>query len=159
LEHATSLDGIEWTKAPRSPIFRNCYAPSIIQSAGEIRLYYIHDTGVVNGKRIPWEVHLATGPDLYSLRSHPANPMLKISQPWEKDALFYPYVIRERYTWLMFYASYWNRQDPGDRKAYTAIGLATSPDGITWTKYVRNPILTPIPGNPYESVYNSSQSV
>ena len=28
-----------------------------------------------------------------------------------------------------------------------------------WTKHQRNPILTPIPGSPYESIYNSSQSV
>jgi predicted GH43/DUF377 family glycosyl hydrolase len=37
--------------------------------------------------------------------------------------------------------------------------VAVSKDGIRWTKHERNPILTPIPGSPYESVYNSSQSV
>jgi hypothetical protein len=85
--------------------------------------------------------------------------MLKISQPWETGALFYPYVFREQNRWVMLYASYWNK--PGGLKGinYTAIGTAFSEDGIRWTKNPANPILTPIDGSPYESVYNSSQSV
>ena len=107
----------------------------------------------------PWEVHLATGPDLLSLKAHPRNPILTISQPWEKGALFYPYMIREGTTWILFYASYWDRKNPANKKTYTAIGIATSPDGLSWTKQESNPILTPIDGSAYESVYNSSQSL
>jgi hypothetical protein len=85
--------------------------------------------------------------------------MLKVSQPWETGALFYPYVIQEGNRWVMFYASYWKK--PGGEKGinYTAIGTAVSNDGVRWTKNGANPILTPIDGSPYESVYNSSQSV
>jgi predicted GH43/DUF377 family glycosyl hydrolase len=67
--------------------------------------------------------------------------------------------MKEDDTWIMFYASYWDKKDPNDTKGYTAIGMATSRDGLRWSKHERNPILTPIPGSPYESVYNSSQSV
>ena len=50
---------------------------------------------------------------------------------------------------------------PGDREeAYQLSGMATSHDGMAWTKNADgNPILKPIPGSAYESVYNSSQSV
>jgi len=157
VEYATSPDGLRWTKDRRSPVYRRAYAPNLVWTAGEVRMYYIHKPAAA--ERRPWEVHLATGPGLFSLRAHPANPVLRISQPWERGALFYPYVIQEGKTWVLFYASYWDKKDPSDKTGYTAIGTATSTDGIHWTKNERNPILTPIPGSPYESVYNSSQSV
>ncbi|MEO7652956.1 MAG: hypothetical protein ABIZ80_21040 [Bryobacteraceae bacterium] len=158
VEYATSSDGLQWAKNNRSPIYRGAYAPNLVQAGKEIRMYYIRKPEVA-GKKIPWEVHLATGPDLFSLKAHPANPMLKISQPWETGALFYPYVIQEGETWILFYASYWNKKGQPGSSGYTAIAMATSADGIKWTKHEANPILTPIPGSPYESVYNSSQSV
>lgn len=157
VEYATSPNGLQWSKHARSPIYRAAYAPNLVSVNGEIRMYYIHKPASTPTKKVPWEVHLATGPDLFSLKAHPANPMLKISQPWEKGALFYPYVIREDNKWILFYASYWDR--PGRKETYTAIGIATSSDGLQWTKSPANPILTPIDGSPYESVYNSSQSV
>jgi hypothetical protein len=159
VEYAVSPDGLEWTKDARSPIYRRAYAPNLVRLPGEVRMYYIHKPPSGEGERRPWEVHLATGRDLFSLAPHRANPVLRVSQPWEKNALFYPYVIREDKTWVMFYAAYWDKKDPADKTLYTAIGIATSPDGIAWTKSARNPVLTPVPGSPYESVYNSSQSV
>jgi predicted GH43/DUF377 family glycosyl hydrolase len=157
VEHATSRDGLTWEKDPRSPIYRSAYSPNLVQAGDELRMYYIAKPAKRDGKAVPWEVHLATGADLHSLKPHPANPVLTISQHWEKGALFYPYVLREGQTWVMFYAAYW--QDPPSRKGSTAIGMATSPDGTTWTKHARNPILTPTAGSTYDSLYTSSQSV
>jgi hypothetical protein len=160
VEHATSPDGLRWTKDHRNPIYQRAYAPTLVWTGSELRMYFIHDPEGSNAEKRPWEVHLASGPDLYSLMPHPANPMLKVSQPWEKQALFYPYVIREGATWIMFYASYWDNKDrPVIPGGYTAIGMATSSDGLRWTKHEANPILTPIPGSAHESVYNSSQAV
>ncbi|HTM52108.1 MAG TPA: hypothetical protein VL285_25610 [Bryobacteraceae bacterium] len=159
VEYATSPNGIDWTKDNRSPIYRRAYAPNLVQAGSELRMYYIRKPDPQKAEKWPWEVHLATGRDLFSLRPHRANPMLKISQPWENGALFYPYVLQEDGVWVMFYASYWDKKDPADKTGYTAIGMAASPDGIRWSKHDANPILTPIPGSRYESVYNSSQSV
>jgi len=160
VEYATSADGMTWEKDPRSPIYRKAYAPNLVMVDGKIRTYYIHKPESPAGAaRIPWEVHLATGRDFSSLRPHPANPMLKISQPWETGALFYPYVILEGDRWVLFYASYWKKPNGVKGTNYTAIGTATSSDGIRWTKNAANPVLTPIDGSTYESVYNSSQSV
>ncbi len=157
VEHATSRDGLNWEKDPRSPIFKAAYSPNLVQTEGELRMYYIHKPKLPDGKTGPWEVHLATGKDLYSLKPHPANPLLTVSQPWEKGALFYPYVLREKETWVMFYAAYW--QDHPSSKSATAIGLATSRDGVRWTRHAANPVLTPTPGSAYDSIYTSSQAV
>jgi sucrose-6-phosphate hydrolase SacC (GH32 family) len=160
VEYATSPNGLDWTKRPNLPVYRAAYSPNLVAVDGHVRMYYIYKPpSPAGGARIPWEVHLATGPDLLSLQPHRSNPVLKISQPWETGALFYPYVIRERDRWVMFYASYWKK--PGAVKGinYTAIGTAFSGDGLRWTKNPANPVLTPIDGSPYESVYNSSQSV
>lgn len=157
IEHATSRDGLTWEKDPRSPIYKSAYSPNLVQTDRELRMYYIHKPRQPDGKIGPWEVHLATGPDFYSLKAHAANPVLKVSQPWEKGALFYPYVLREGEVWVMFYAAYWTNH-PQSRGA-TAIGMATSPDGVTWTKHEANPVLTPTPDSKFDSIYTSSQSV
>lgn len=157
VEHATSRDGLTWEKDTRSPIYKSAYAPNLVQVGDEIRLYHIHKPIKPNGKPGSWEIHAATGPDLYSLKPHQANPMLKVSQPWEAGHLIYPYVLREGKTWVMFYAAYWSKHPSA--KTATAIGMATSKDGFHWTKNEANPVLAPTPDSDYDSVYTSSQSV
>jgi len=157
VEYAISRDGIEWKKHSASPIYRNAYAPNLLQLPGEVRMYYIHKPPKQQGRMIPWEIHLATGKDLFSLRPHRANPLLTVSQPWEHRALFYPYVLREGSTWVMFYAAYWNKGP--DAPTSTAIGMATSEDGIAWRKSDANPVFTPTEGSNYDSRYTSSQAV
>lgn len=95
VEHDTSPDGLTWTKDRRSPIYRFAYSPSLVRTADEYRMYYVHKPPHRSGRAIPWEIHLATGSDLYSLHPHAANPVLTLSQPWEKANLFYPYVLKE----------------------------------------------------------------
>jgi predicted GH43/DUF377 family glycosyl hydrolase len=157
VEHATSRDGLQWEKDSRSPIFQRAYAPHFVKVGAEVRMYYIEKPRLADGKRPPWQVSLATGADIYSLRPHPANPMITVSQGWEDRALVYPYVLREGSTWVMFYAAYW--QGHPTAKTATAIGMATSHDGVKWTKHASNPVLTPTPGSPYDAIYTSSQSV
>ncbi len=154
IEHATSPDGLNWTKDSRSPIFSAAYSPTLLQVGDEIWMYCIHKPPSVNGRTVSWEVHLARGRDFTSLKPHSGNPVLKRSQPWEQAHLFYPYVIKEGETWVMFYAAYWRGQ-PGS----TAIGMATSRDGVEWTKSDANPVLTPTPGSAFDSAYTSAQSV
>lgn len=156
--HATSPDGIHWKKHAESPIYRHAYAPNLVKVGHELRMYYVRKPGIDKRLPEPWEIHLATGRDLLTLRPYRDNPMLTLSQPWEQKALFYPYVLKQGGRWVMFYAAYWKRRFQ-TRINYTAIGCATSPDGIRWTKYSGNPVLTPTPGSPYDSVYTSSQSV
>ena len=148
VEHATSRDGLRWEKDPRSPIYRHAYSPSVLKVDGQYWMYYTHTSDNQH-----WEFHLATGPNLHSLKPHPENPILVRSQTWETGNLIYPYVLRDGKTWTMFYSGYW-----GDG-SQTAIGTATSNDGIRWTKSQNNPVVTPTKGSSYDSVYTSSQSV
>jgi len=158
VELATSNDGLHWQKDERSPIYRKAYAPNIVQLADEVRMYCVHKPEPdATGKAAPWEIHLATGRDPFSLKPHAKNPVLTVSQQWEEGALFYPYVLRENETWVMFYAAYWANQ--ADKIQRTAIGIATSADGITWTKHAGNPVVTPTLSSSYDSHYTSSQSV
>jgi hypothetical protein len=147
VEHATSADGIHWTKDPLGPIYQNAYAPNILKVGDEYRMYYVHKPASGN-----WQIHMATGPSIYSLQPSPANPILTQSQAWESSNLFYPYVLQDNGVWTMFYAGYWT---PGK----TAMGTATSTDGVYWTKTPANPIFTPTPGSTYDSLYTSSQAV
>ena len=156
VELATSRDGLTWEKDPKSPIFKNAYAPCLLKMDGEYRLYYTRKVDAA-GKGMPWEIHLATGKDLHALSPHPANPMLKLSQSWERTAIIYPYVIREADTWVLFYASYWAAS--GRKGILTAIGQATGGDGIHWKKDEANPIVKPTEGSPFDSMYTSSQCV
>lgn len=157
IDHATSRDGLTWEKDPRNPIYKTGYAPHIVQVDGEVRLYFIAKPRPIDGKRVPWEVRMVTGKDIHSLKGKAAVTVLQISQPWEKDAFFYPYVLREGETWLMFYAAYWTQHPKGANS--TAIGVAKSSDGIHWIKNPANPVLTPTVGSGHDSVYTSSQSV
>jgi predicted GH43/DUF377 family glycosyl hydrolase len=154
VEHATSRDGLSWHKDPRNPVFRRAYAPNLLQVGDKIWMYYVHKPRADGGQPSPWEIHLATGADWYSLEPHPANPMLTLGQSWEQGHLFYPHVLQDAGRWIMFYASYWSA-----RRATTAIGVATGSDGLRWEKHRENPIVTPTGGSAFDSNYTSSQSV
>ncbi len=152
VELATSRDGRRWTKDPRSPIYRRAYAPCLLRVGDAYWMYYVHKPDEGN-----WEIYLATGADLYSLAPHPANPIVTNTQAWEARHLFYPYVFQDDGVWVMLYAGYWN--NPAMDGRFTAIGAATSDDGVHWKKNPANPIFTPDAKSTYDSVYTSSQSV
>eukprot|EP00047_Mylnosiga_fluctuans_P007048 m.250773 g.250773 ORF g.250773 m.250773 type:complete len:322 (+) comp16891_c0_seq1:17-982(+) len=61
----------------------------------------------------------------------PSNPVLQATEPWEGKCVCENVASYINNTWWMWYRGGW---------ASTAVGLATSSDGITWTKYPGNPI-------------------
>ena len=56
-----------------------------------------------------------------------------------------PHVIWDEHqrTWQMWYSG-------GEQYEPNAIGYATSTDGLHWTKYSKNPVITPEPGTEWE---------
>jgi len=64
-----------------------------------------------------------------------AQPVLRAERPWEKVAVMSPHVIFDQASdsYRLWYSG-------GDQYEPDAIGYATSPDGITWTKDPTNPI-------------------
>lgn len=71
------------------------------------------------------------------------NPVLGLGSggSWDSLGVWDPSVLNNGTTYMMYY-------DGGTSSQYIEIGLATSVDGITWTKYVGNPVLnTGSPGS------------
>lgn len=60
-----------------------------------------------------------------------SNPLLSASLSWEETSVQEPMVLLESGVWKMWFTGGWTH--PG-------MGYATSPDGITWTRYAGNPV-------------------
>ena len=72
-----------------------------------------------------------------------SNPVMTRTAPWEADAICEPSVLYENNTFKMWYMGC---ATVGGQDA--ALGYATSPDGLNWTKAAGNPILQrPQPGD------------
>lgn len=72
-----------------------------------------------------------------------STPVMRPTQPWEAEGLMCPHVERDAGGWRMWYSG-------GGLEEPVAIGHATSPDGLAWTKNEANPVLAPEPANRWE---------
>lgn len=95
------------------------------------------------------ETHSAIGyamsKDGVSWRRVTNRPVLTPSVPWEHVAVMCPYVIWDQASGLycMWYSG-------GTQGEPNAIGYATSPDGLSWTRNPSNPVLRPNPAISWE---------
>ena len=82
-----------------------------------------------------WEIGYATAPAATGpWTKYAGNPILSHEETWEGSAVGLQSILRENATTYKMLYTGW-----GDGK----IGLATSSDGISWTKYASNPVLSP----------------
>jgi hypothetical protein len=139
--------GTAW-KRPDGPIYRATpgawdnqlvTGPTVVHGPdGVWRLYYA-GFGMSNG-RMRNGIGLLTSRDGMRWVADPNNPLLE-SQPgaWDEEMLEQAVVYANEQYYLWY--SGWR----GDLKPDTpiSIGLATSPDGIHWTRHARNPIIVP----------------
>ena len=137
--YATSTDGVHWTKYSGNPVLDvgssgswdagSVYKPSVIKEGNTYKMWY---HGYSNMSRIGY----ATSTDGINWTKHPNNPVLDLgsSGAWDYHGVGEPTVIKDGNLYKMWYAGYdgwWWR-----------IGYATSTDGINWTKYSNNPVLS-----------------
>ncbi len=75
---------------------------------------------------------------------HNNNPVLNggPANAWDGGRVFYHYVLFDGTKYHMWYAGY----NP-TLNVPPAIGYATSPDGLQWTKYANNPVMRPVSGS------------
>jgi predicted GH43/DUF377 family glycosyl hydrolase len=99
-------------------------------------------TGQARGRS--W-IGYATSPDGKTWQRKSDKPVLSAERPWEKVAVMCPHVLldEEERLYRMWYSA-------GEQYEPNAIGYATSPDGVKWTKHDGNPIFRPDPRLPWE---------
>jgi predicted GH43/DUF377 family glycosyl hydrolase len=103
--------------------------PAILKKDG---VYHLWFTAQAGGKSV---ISYATSPDGVNFSRRSEKPVLVAEAPWEKVAVMCPHVEWDAEAKLlrMWYSG-------GEQYEPDAIGYATSPDGLAWTKYAANPI-------------------
>jgi beta-1,2-mannobiose phosphorylase / 1,2-beta-oligomannan phosphorylase len=141
-----SPDGFHWSEpvivlGPNADTTweKDINRPVVLKKDGIYHLWYsaFNEKGSALG--------YATSPDGRQWKRMQNQPVLSPEQPWEKQCLMCPHVLwdEEARLFKMWYSG-------GERNEPNAIGYATSPDGLQWTKLPANPIFTPDPRNDWE---------
>jgi len=133
--HATSRDGINWTRSPLGPVLEpgdgwdrfGVGYPSVIKEGNLYKMWYAGYDGL--HQRIGY----ATSRDGIHWEKYPQNPVLDLGEGWDGVSVFYPSVIKDGSDYRLYYAGF-------DGKTQR-IGLALSKDGIQWERSSKNPIL------------------
>lgn len=136
-----STDGIHWSEprivlGPRkeSGWEDNLNRPVVLRRDDGYHLWYTGQTS-----KQSW-IGYATSPDGVTWKRMSDKPVLSPDAPWEKVAVMCPHVIwdAEARQFRMWYSG-------GEQFEPDALGYATSPDGLVWTKHASNPVFTPDP--------------
>jgi len=128
-----------WTKHASNPVLNlgangtwdDAYIEdaSVILDGTTYKMWYAGQDGS------NWRIGYATSPDGITWTKYASNPVVDLgtSGAWDDATVLYSSVILDGTTYKMWYSG----NDGTDYR----IGYATSPDGITWTKYGSNPVL------------------
>lgn len=78
----------------------------------------------------------ATSPDGITWTKFASNPIMDVGSvaAWDNSHLINPVVVMDDTTFKMWYMG-------ADDEGFGRVGYATSPDGITWTKFASNPVM------------------
>ena len=141
-----SADGVRWS-APRIVLGPNeatgwegrINRPAVVKRPDGYHLWY---TGQTQARSF---LGYATSGDGVTWRRRSEKPVLSPEAKWEKVAVMCPHVIWDERAkvFRMWYSG-------GDQYEPDAIGCATSPDGLTWTRHEANPIFRADPDSPWE---------
>jgi hypothetical protein len=134
--YATSTNGIDWIVYADNPVLpvgdegwdeQEADGPTVIKDDGLYKMWYHgcdHDYTVGS-------IGYATSTNGLDWTKYVGNPVLTGTVgAWDENSIWWPRVIKNGSTYEMWYYS--------DEK----VGRATSPDGIRWTKYEDNPVLS-----------------
>lgn len=142
--YATSDDGVSWKKYPGNPVLT-------YGSQGDWDTNIIWFTVIFNGGRyMMWytggyyTICLATSLDGISWSKYPGNPVLTHGDKWDSVEIFGPSVVFDGKEYKMWYT--------GSNGSKRSIGLAFSPDGILWTEYKDNPVISSDEDNSFPNV-------
>jgi predicted GH43/DUF377 family glycosyl hydrolase len=138
--YASSSDGIIWDKYENNPVLvpgnqgewddTNTDHACVLLIDGTYKMWYMGEDE--SSARIGY----ATSTDGLNWEKYNGNPVLNLGTAgtWDENEVMHPSVVFDGSTYHMWYNGY--GQD------VQRTGYATSPDGINWTKYSGNPVLT-----------------
>ena len=142
--HLTSTDGVTWTLASGSPAFTSSEVP-FAHPGADVSTAFVTDDGTWTllftsiNVTDPWAIGRATAPGPDGPWTIDAEPVLSAGADgaWDDGGVAWPSVVPTDDGFALYYAA-------GDtpRTPAGSIGLATSSDGVTWTKH-DGPILIP----------------
>lgn len=142
---STSTDGKNWS-APQiimGPNDANDWEKDLNRPVVVLKdkVYHLWYTGQARGKS--W-IGYATSTDGVNFTRQSNEPVLSPEEEWEKVAVMCPHVIWDEKEKLfkMWYSG-------GEQYEPDAIGYATSPDGLKWTKR-KDPVFVADPNNSWE---------
>jgi len=135
-----------WTKYPGNPVLPlgapgqwdggTASMPVVLFDGATYRMWYAGGRGVNEE-----DIGYATSPDGVTWTKHPSNPVLRRDLgAWDAYLMWPIAVVFHGGTYHLWYSAFAAPLQQVERTGY-----ATSPDGVTWTKYSGNPIL---PGGP-----------
>jgi predicted GH43/DUF377 family glycosyl hydrolase len=146
--YAHSNDGISWSSS-QSPVLEHgtsgswdsggVYSPSVVWNGSYYLMYF---TGVQNTLSSR-SIGMAYSRDAIRWREFPRNPVL-VPGPGQYDSTYVRSsdVLYDGHEFRMWYSGAPSSNSSTPRGYPVAIDFATSPDGINWTKYAENPVLT-----------------
>jgi predicted GH43/DUF377 family glycosyl hydrolase len=142
---STSTDGKNWSKPQviLGPNDANEWENNLNRPVVVLKdkVYHLWYTGQANGKS--W-IGYATSTDGINFTRRSNDPVLSAEEDWEKVAVMCPHVIWDEQEKLfkMWYSG-------GEQYEPDAIGYATSPDGLKWTKR-KEPVFVADPAKSWE---------
>ncbi len=133
----------QWVKDNRNPVLTptpngwdagGVYLPRVLHSGTTFRMWYL---GYGAGLEGPGKIGFAVSSDGASWEKYPTPVLLPGPQgAWDSYSVSAGSVIWNGTHYTMFYRGL------GPSFEFGGVGRATSPNGINWTKYYANPILT-----------------
>ncbi len=142
--HLASTDGVAWTPAQPDPVFTSDDVPYAMPGA-DVSTGFVTSDGTwvlilesVNSIK-PWAIGRATAPGPDGPWTVDPEPTLTAGPAgaWDAGGLSWPSVVPTKDGWAMYFTGH----DTVGVGGAEAIGMATSPDGTTWTKRDQ-PVLT-----------------
>jgi len=156
--YCTSLDGIAWSKYSGNPVLDVSYTGGWDSLGVETVSIIIDSLAPANERYKMWyagqyfnayryDFGYAYSADGINWTKHPTQ-VLEVggATSWEGGFIEGPSVIKEGNMYKMWYAGY------SLVNGKTSLGYATSTDGMLWTKYANNPVMT-TSTNGWDSIY------
>jgi len=126
---ATSSDGVSWAKYSLNPVFSGGRYPSVLFDGSIYKMWY---------EGYDYTIRYATSLNGILWTDYGSNPILVhgLSGSWDGMYVASPSVIFNGSHYIMSYSGY------QDSILSRKIGIAYSPDGISWSKDGNNPIIS-----------------